>query len=49
MLEIKEFSGKCQEILDLADVYMRSYNELSNGYKTREEWRFIPKARLFAN
>lgn len=55
MLEIKEFSGKCQEILDLADVYMRSYNELSNGYKTREEMAlytkgsFIRKLKKWSN
>ena len=36
MLEVKKFAGNYKEILPLADVYMRSYNELSKGYKTKD-------------
>ncbi len=55
MLEVKKFSGKCQEILSLADVYMRSYNELSKGYKSPAEMKlytkgsFIRKLKNWAN
>lgn len=43
MLEVKKFSGNCQEILALADVYMRSYNELSKGYKSKAEMALYTK------
>ena len=37
MLEVKKFAGNYKEILPLADVYMRSYNKLSETYKSQEE------------
>ena len=43
MLEVKKFAGNYKEILPLADVYMRSYNELSKGYKTKEEMALYTK------
>lgn len=55
MLEVKKFKGNCQEILALADVYMRSYNELSRGYKSEAEMAlytkgsFIRKLKKWSN
>ncbi len=43
MLKVKKFAGNYKEILPLADVYMRSYNELSKGYKTKEEMALYTK------
>ena len=43
MLQVKKFSGSVKEILPLADIYMRSYNELSKQYKTDAEMRLYTK------
>lgn len=43
MLKVKKFAGNYKEILPLADVYMRSYNELSKGYKSPEEMALYTK------
>lgn len=54
MLEVKKFSGTVKEILPLADIYMRSYNELSQNYKTAAEMalytrgHFIKKLKTWA-
>ena len=43
MLQVKKFSGSVKEILPLADIYMRSYNELSKQYKSDEEMKLYTK------
>ena len=43
MLQVKKFSGSVKEILPLADIYMRSYNELSKQYKSDAEMRLYTK------
>ncbi len=43
MLQVKKFSGTYKEILPLADVYMRSYNQLSKAYKSRAEMALYTK------
>lgn len=43
MLEVTKFAGNYKEILPLADVYMRSYNKLSETYKSKEEMALYTK------
>lgn len=43
MLQVKNFSGSVKEILPLADIYMRSYNELSKQYKSNAEMQLYTK------
>jgi len=43
MLQVKKFSGSVKEILPLADIYMRSYNELSKQYKSHAEMQLYTK------
>lgn len=43
MLQVKKFSGSVKEILPLADIYMRSYNELSKQYKSSAEMQLYTK------
>ena len=43
MLQVKKFSGSYKEIVALSDVYMRSYNELSTGYKSADEMALYTK------
>jgi len=43
MLEVRKFAGNYKEILPLADVYMRSYNQLSSAYKSRAEMALYTK------
>lgn len=43
MLKVQKFSGSYQEIVSLADIYMRSYNNLSQNYKSEEEMALYTK------
>lgn len=55
MLQVKKYSGSYKEILPLADVYMRSYNRLSEQYKSSAEMAlytkgsFIKKLKTWSN
>jgi hypothetical protein len=55
MLQIKKFNGSAKEIIALADIYMRSYNKLSENYKSKEEMAlytkgfFIKKLKTWSN
>lgn len=52
---IKTFDGSCKTILPLAEAYMRSYNKLSEGYKSAKEMAlykkgtFIKKLKNYSN
>lgn len=40
---IKEFDGSAKTIIPLAEAYMRSYNKLSEGYKSAQEMALYKK------